>query len=280
MRSSKHSPVSRGKAIAIAAVIAAFAAALPFVCSEKLAETYYTFSSEKLTAPVKIAFLSDLHNTPYGEDMSGLIGSVDGFAPDAVIIGGDLFDYTYDEPYSIKLVNELVKKYPCYYALGNHETRYGDAETIRRNITAAGVTVLSMQNNVADLTVGGNTVRLMGIDGLLYSDQYERAKDAVSDKYYNILIDHYPDEFPKVSGDGFELMLAGHAHGGQVRIPGLINGLYAPDQGLFPKYTSGVYTENGSNMIVSRGLQRCIRDIIVPRVFNRPEAVYITLIPE
>lgn len=272
--------MSRRGAIAVAAVVAALAAAIPFVCCEKLAETFYTFSTPKLTAPVKLAFLSDLHNTPYGKDMSELIDSVDRFAPDAVILGGDLFDYTYYEPNSIKLVEELVKKYPCYYALGNHEIRYGRQATIRENVAAAGVTVLSMYDNVADLTVGDNTVRLMGIDGLLYTYQYENAKAAISDKYYNILIDHFPNEFPDISADGFELMLAGHAHGGQVRIPGLIDGLFAPDQGLFPKYTSGIYTENGTNMVVSRGLERSIRDIVAPRVFNRPEAIYITLIPE
>ncbi|MCR4780894.1 MAG: metallophosphoesterase [Ruminiclostridium sp.] len=266
--------------IAVSAVLTALAVAIPFSCSEKLCERYYTFSSGKLTAPLKIAFLSDVHNTPYGEDMSELTEAVDKFGPDAVVFGGDLFDHFPDEKNSLLLVDILAKKYPCYYALGNHELRHGFQAKIRSTVAERGVTVLSMKNNHADLTVGNDTVRFLGIDGILYSDQYERAKEAISDKYYNILIDHFPEEYPHISADGFELILAGHTHGGQVRIPFLLNGLYAPNQGLFPKYGGGVYSENGSDMVVSRGLMRCAYDIIVPRVFNRPEIVFVTVLPK
>ena len=272
--------MTRKKFIAVSAVIAALAVAMPFICNEKLCERYYTFSTQKVTAPVKLAFVSDLHDTPYGKDMAELVGAIDRFSPDAVIIGGDLFDESCDERNSLLFTDIIAGKYRCFYTLGNHELRHGSADQARQVIARKGITVLSDDNNFADLTVGDDTVRLFGIDGLLYEDQYERARNAISDKYYNILIDHFPDEYPLVSADGFELMLAGHAHGGQVRIPYIMNGLFAPDQGLFPKYAGGLYSENGSNMIVSRGLQRSIRDLVAPRVFNRPELVFVTILPE
>ncbi len=272
--------MTRNKFLAVSALIAAVAVAIPFVCNERLCEKYYSFSTCKLTSPVKLAFVSDLHNTPYGKDMSELTEAIDRFSPDAVIIGGDLFDFSCYEHNSLLFTDIIAEKYKCFYALGNHELFYGSADKAREIIAGKGITVLSDDNNYADLVVGNDTVRLFGIDGLIYTDQYERARNAISDKYYNILIDHFPDEYPEISADGFELMLAGHAHGGQIRIPYILNGLFAPDQGLFPKYAGGIYSENGSDMIVSRGLQRCIRDLVVPRVFNRPELVFITLLPE
>lgn len=272
--------MSRKKFIALSAVITALAVAAPFVCSEKLSETFYTISSHKITAPVKIAFLSDLHNTLYGYDMSELTDCVDRFEPDIVIIGGDLFDRHWDEKNSIRLAEKLAAKYPCFYALGNHEIHHGVQNKARQLISESGVNVLTLNNYSADIEVNGNIIRVLGFDGMEYEEQYEQVKRSVSDSQLDLLVYHFPEDYPQLSGDGYDLILAGHAHGGQIRIPGLLNGLYAPGQGLFPKYTSGEYRENGSCMIVSRGLQRSLHDLVVPRVFNRPEAVFITIMPE
>lgn len=272
--------MSRKKFIALSAVITALAVAAPFVCSEKLSETFYTLSSDKISAPVKIAFLSDLHNTLYGYDMSELTDCVDRFAPDIVIIGGDLFDRHWNEKNSLRLAEKLAAKYPCFYALGNHELHYGVQNKARQLTSALGVNVLSLNNYSDDIEVNGNSIRVLGFDGMEYNGQYEQVKKAVSESQFNLLVYHFPEDYPKLSGDGYDLILAGHTHGGQIRIPGLMNGLYAPGQGLFPKYSCGEYHENGSCMIISRGLQRSLHDLVVPRVFNTPEAVFITILPE
>lgn len=256
----------------------AVVAALPFVCSTALTETCYNISVAAAKNPVKIAFLSDLHNSLYKADMKELTESVHSFSPDAVVFGGDLFDEHFGEENSWRLVNRLVEEYPCYYSIGNHEIYRRDADRVKEKMHKAGVIVLD--GDFSDLTAGDTAVRFIGIDGALYEEQLEAAEKAVSGDRVNLLINHFPEDFPLVSGKGFDIVLSGHAHGGQVRIPFTDIGLYAPGQGIFPKYTSGVYTENGTSMVVSRGLYRQLTCLIIPRVFNRPEAVYITIQPQ
>lgn len=88
-----------------------------------------------------------------------------------------------------------------------------------------------------------------------------------------IVLAHEPQYIDNYSKAGVDLVLSGHAHGGQIRLP-FIGGLVAPDQGFFPKYTAGTYKENDIVMIVSRGLGN---GIILIRVFNRLEIVMVTL---
>ena len=256
----------------------AVVAALPFVCSTALTETCYNISVAAAKNPVKIAFLSDLHNSLYKADMKELTESVHSFSPDAVVFGGDLFDEHFGEENSWRLVNRLAAEYPCYYSIGNHEIYRRDADRVKEKMREAGVIVL--EGGFSDLTAGDTAVRFIGIDGALYEEQLEAAEAAVSPDRVNLLINHFPEDFPLVSGKGFDIVLSGHAHGGQVRIPFTDIGLYAPGQGIFPKYTSGVYTESGTSMVVSRGLYRQLTCLIIPRVFNRPEAVYITIQPQ
>ena len=96
---------------------------------------------------------------------------------------------------------------------------------------------------------------------------------------FSILLTHRPERVEDYTGRGFDLVLAGHAHGGQWRLPGLINGLIAPNQGLFPRYAGGRYALDGdTTMIVSRGLAR--ESTRIPRLFNRPELVVVDILPE
>ena len=272
--------MTRKQFIALSALITAFAVAAPFACSETLEETYYRIPSQKVSSEVKIAFLSDFHSSHYGKRVRELVDSVKGFDPDIVIFGGDLFDNHRGEYNSVLLAEQLTALYPCYYSIGNHETygEPGEEQLIKADMSELGVTVLDGKS--ADVTVNGTSLRLHGIDGAAYTDQLEACEAAVSADMYNIMLDHYPEEFPLLSGKGFDLILSGHAHGGQWRFPPLINGVYAPGQGIFPKYTCGIYTENNTAMLVSRGLQRSLRDCVFPRIFNRPETVYITISPQ
>lgn len=271
--------MSRRSFIIKAAIVAALVIAIPFVCNEKLEETYYSITSYKLNAPVKLAFISDLHNTAYGEGMNELIDSIDGYSPDAVIFGGDLFDMYWNEENSVSLIKKLVAEYPCYYALGNHEFKYSDNERIISGVKSLGLKLL--EGEYDDLTTAnGGTVRIIGINGLPWKEHLDAAQNALSENILTILLNHYPEDYSQLKGYGFDLILSGHAHGGQWRLPPFINGVFSPGEGFFPKYTAGLYDEDGCKMIVSRGLQRCWRDIIVPRIFNRPEIVYITITPK
>lgn len=269
--------MKRRRFVILSALISAFIIAVPFACNESLSVSHYTVVSGKLSGNIRLAFISDVHNTLYGKNMDELVNAVKESTPDAVIFGGDLFDDEWGEPNSVLLVKRLTELYPCFYSLGNHEFHHNDtgADLIKREMRALGVNVLD--GRTFDLTANGSTVRIHGIDGVSSADQLKYCRSMISPDLPNIMIDHYPEEFPKLSTMGFDLVLSGHAHGGQVRIPPFINGLFAPGQGFFPKYTSGAYFRAGSEMIVSRGLERCMRDFIIPRVFNRPELVCITI---
>lgn len=233
----------------------------------------YTVESEKITAPIRLAFLSDVHNSLYGSGQSELIGEIEKFGADLVLFGGDLFDEHNGEENSWALVDALAERYPCYYTIGNHEHWTGKTEEYKSEMARRGVTVLS--GNSAVVSVGGQELRISGAE-TLYDDAVRNARER-SDGRFSLLLYHYPAEFPQLSEQGFDLILAGHEHGGQWRLPGLINGLYAPDEGLFPKYAGGRYDENGTVMLVSRGLYRQPSCFFLPRVFNNPELLLITL---
>lgn len=271
MKSSKNKKISKTALVVIAAV----AVAIPFVNSCSLQKTYYNLKNEKADGEVKIAFLSDVHSSAYGNRMSELVEAVDEFAPEVVVFGGDLFDEVHTTTNSAVLVEKLVAKYPCYYSVGNHEYDRGDARDIKNMMKDMGVTVL--EGSYSDITINGTELRFMGIDGFAHTNHLDSVKSAVSDERVNILLNHYPEEFPYLNDYGFDYILSGHAHGGQVRIPFLDFGVYAPGQGLLPKYTGGLYEENGTVMVLSRGLYRNLSCVIIPRVFNRPEAVFITI---
>lgn len=145
-----------------------------------------------------------------------------------------------------------------------------------------GITRLSGESTL--LETGSGTVRLCGIDDpdivLVQSQLNANAelldlKGSISDKEFTILLTHRPELIDKYEQAGFDLVLAGHAHGGQVRIPGIMNGFYAPNQGLLPKYAGGRYEKNGMTMIVSRGLAK--ESTKFPRFCNPPELVIIDL---
>ena len=108
----------------------------------------------------------------------------------------------------------------------------------------------------------------------MYS-QLQTVSTASNNGHYTILLSHRPEMVDEYSRYSFDLVLSGHAHGGQFRIPYIINGVYAPHQGFFPKYASGMYYIGNTTMIVSRGLDK--EAIKLPRMFNRPELAIIDL---
>lgn len=276
----------------LAAVLTVLAGFCAFALSSRLCVQRYTVVSDKLEAPVRLAVIADLHSTLYGENQAELIEAVRQEAPDAVLFVGDIVDDQLSEEPAWLLFEALGGEFPCYYVTGNHEYRSGRCDTVKAMIAGYGVTVLTGD---ADLltAANGQTLCIAGVDDpqlwggySLYGGydvpaewlaQLEACKAAAAKSgACSVLLSHRPELTGAYRDSGFDLVVSGHAHGGQVRIPGLVNGLFAPCQGWLPKYAGGAYALGGTTLAVSRGLCRNS----LPRVFNRPELVIVTLAPK
>lgn len=250
---------------------------------ERLILRTYTVVSPKLTAEVRLAVVTDFHSSDKADDVAAMTASC---APDAVLLVGDLFDDdTANRPTerTLSLMRQLSALYPCYYVSGNHEAWTGEMDALYQQTEEAGVTVLRMSSGV--LTVRGQRIALCGIPDpyeMVFSgapdteEQLRQALEDVDSADFTVLLAHRPELLAKYAQFPLDLVVSGHAHGGQVRIPGVLNGLYAPNQGWFPKLAGGAYTQDGTTLIVSRGLAVRTR---LPRIFNRPEVVLVRCVP-
>lgn len=250
---------------------------------ERLILRTYTVASPKLTAEVRLAVVTDFHSSDNADDVVAMVASC---APDAVLMVGDMFDDdTANRPTerTLSLMRQLSAQYPCYYVSGNHEAWTGEMDALYQQTEEAGVTVLRMSSGV--LTVRGQRIVLCGVPDpyeMVYSgapdteEQIRQAMENVNSADFTVLLAHRPELLAKYAQFPLDLVVSGHAHGGQVRIPGVLNGLYAPNQGWFPKLAGGAYTQDGTTLIVSRGL--AVRTWL-PRIFNRPEVVLVRCVP-
>lgn len=250
---------------------------------ERLILRTYTVVSPKLTAEVRLAVVTDFHSSDNAEKVAAMVASC---APDAVLLVGDMFDDdTANRPTerTLSLMRQLSALYPCYYVSGNHEAWTGEMDALYQQTEEAGVMVLRMSSGV--LTVRGQRIALCGIPDpyeMVFSgapdteEQIRQAMENVDSADFIVLLTHRPELLAKYAQFPLDLVVSGHAHGGQVRIPGVLNGLYAPNQGWFPKLAGGAYTQDGTTLIVSRGLAVRTR---LPRIFNRPEVVLVRCVP-
>lgn len=250
---------------------------------ERLILRTYTVASPKLTAEVRLGVVTDFHSSDNADDVVAMVASG---APDAVLMVGDMFDDdTANRPTerTLSLMRRLSAQYPCYYVSGNHEAWTGEMDALYQQTEEAGVTVLRMSSGV--LTVRGQRIALCGIPDpyeMVFSgapdteEQLRQAMENVDSADFTVLLAHRPELLAKYAQFPLDLVVSGHAHGGQVRIPGVLNGLYAPNQGWFPKLAGGAYTQDGTTLIVSRGLAVRTR---LPRIFNRPEVVLVRCVP-
>lgn len=247
----------------------------------------YALESDRLPpeARVRLVVVSDLHNTIYPGNQQALADVILGEKPDAVLITGDFFDEQGDAQGAKLLAGALQGRVACYYAPGNHEYRAPKPEAIFRQLGDLGCIVL--RNRAALVRLGHANVVLAGLDdpertAIDQGYDWKAALAHLGEEVaglpgYRILLAHRPEAIDEYRQMDFDLILSGHAHGGQWRIPGWINGVYAPGQGLFPRYAGGVYPLDDLVMIVSRGLSN---NTWVPRIFNPPELVMIELTAE
>ena len=231
----------------------------------------------------RIVQISDLHNAEFGENNEKLLSILKQADADIITITGDMIDSrNTNVDTALSFAKEAVKIAPTYYVNGNHESRVPEEyEKLKQGLTDAGVTIL--ENKSVDITIGDETITLIGINDPtfrmeLVDDTMEQniAHQLVSvipdNDNYKVLLAHRPEYFD-VYADNVDLVLSGHAHGGQFIIP-FAGGFVAPGQGFFPEYYKGSYMQENTEMIVSRG----IGNSIIPfRINNKPEIVIAEL---
>ena len=242
----------------------------------------YTVDAPEITAPVRLAVVADFHGCDYGPGAQRLLTSIEAEGPDLVLLVGDIYDDEMPWDASDALVTALAARWPTYYVTGNHEYWSEEIDEICRRVSAAGATVLDMDCRTVE--VNGQRLSICGVPdpyAMVYSgapetpEQLARAMSQAEPGAFTLLLAHRPEMIEAYAAAGFDLVVSGHAHGGQVRLPGLLNGLYAPNQGFLPRYAGGEYRVGNTTLIVSRGLAR--ESTRVPRVFNPAELVIITL---
>ncbi len=278
---------------------AAVSAALFFLWSlwrdsSRFVRVDYQFRSKKIKKRCRMVMLSDLHDKEYGKENCRLIEAIDQAEPDLILIAGDMLtanDRKTDDRVALHLVQQLARKYPVYYGMGNHEYRLkiyryscnNQYLHYEQGIKAAGVHLL--QNATAVLKEYGIEISGLEMARAFYKrwkhtempEQYLReVLGEAGRENFQLLIAHNPDYMQRYAEWGAELVVSGHVHGGVVRIPGL-GGLISPMMHLFPYYDGGLYEEGGCRMVLGRGLGM---HTIPLRLFNPGELVVITLEPE
>lgn len=247
--------------------------------------THYTIENEKIPdsfTGFRIAQVSDLHNCEFGENHEDLLQALKDGKPDMIAITGDLVDSYFPHlERSMDFVARATQVAPVYYVSGNHESRQ-DYKEICRRLEQLDVTVLD--GNSVVLTRETDTITLLGVqDPAFFADSLSDDKDEDKKEMrdllsqlqmpegFCVLLSHRNDMLELYAETGADLVLSGHAHGGQFRLP-WIGGIYAGK--LFPKHDGGVYTQEDTTLVVSRGLGNSLFPF---RVNNPPELVFVTL---
>lgn len=225
---------------------------------------------------LRILQVSDLHNKKFGNQQHELAAMTKEADPDIILITGDIIDSSHpDIEAAMGYVNAAVQIAPVYFVAGNHESWSGLYTILSDRLIAAGVVILDNQSIY--LERGGKQIAIIGIQDPDFFESDSTFIDTLAalkkPDCFSILLSHRPERIEQYTEDGYDLVFAGHVHGGQVRLPG-ISGIYGPDQGFFPEYSSGMYTVENTSMIVSRGLGN---SVIPLRLFNQPELVLVML---
>lgn len=249
--------------------------------------TTYKVNSDKLPEGIgtyRIVQLSDLQSKEFGRDQRPLVRKVQKLKPDIIFVTGDLVDSGhYDEEASYTMMMAVMEIAPVYFITGNHEYAAREYPFLEKRLIEAGIHVLRNEHTLIE--AGNGLIRLVGVDDPIFNLKEdgdvakieahlnEALKGIDHPDAFTILLSHRPELFHVYARYGMDLSLAGHAHGGQFRIP-FVGGVYSPEQGFWPKYSEGKHRLGSSELIVSRGLGN---SVFPQRLFNRPEIVLIEL---
>ena len=258
--------------------------------NQRIVVTSFEVESERLPESFddyRIVQVSDLHNDEFGEDNAKLLAIIKEEKPDIIAITGDLLDSRRTSvEKALNFATKAVQIAPCYYVTGNHESRMDEEyEQLETGMKNAGVTVL--RNETVTLEKGGEQITIAGLDDprfVIATDRVLKMEAVIGEvlagilkevpeERFTLLLSHRPELFAMYCDQGLDVVLSGHVHGGQVRIP-YIGGIIGPGQGILPDYDAGLYMADGTTMVLSRGLGQ---SIIPFRVNNPPELVVVTL---
>ena len=248
-------------------------------CSMRLQVTVYKIKSDKVENPVRIVLVTDTHSSYYKEGQHELLDLIDKQNPDVVLLSGDIIDDWLPRERGYKIVEGIAKKHKTYYVSGNHEAWTGDIDEIKERIRQYGVKILEGEEDTINLN--GNDVKIIGIDDPDAGKRRYKAElktlQNTDDTNLTLFMAHRPERYDDYNTVPHDIVFCGHAHGGQWRIPIIGQGIFAPDQGIFPKYTAGVHKFERGVMVISRGLS-LESPPNIPRIFNRPELVVVDVI--
>lgn len=275
--------MSKKKKYILLTCITAIALTMLAAFDVRLKVVHYTLKTTKLDKNLRLALVTDLHSCRYGKEQRTLVDALNNERPDIVLLGGDIFDDKISDDNTKTFLKAIAKRYPCYYVTGNHEYWSRRSDEMLKWLEENGIVDIGAKT--IDLNLAGSKISLSGINdqdkplytgkGIGMHQELELIGKSKNDEDFTILLAHRPAFIKSYLEYGFDLVLSGHAHGGQWRIPYILNGTFAPDEGFFPKYAGGYYHFEKGDMIVSRGLAR--ESTRVPRIFNRPELVIVDL---
>ncbi len=274
--------------IGIALVLVIFFTAVMVIDCNRFVIKEYVISSSKLKKDETMVLLSDLHSKSFGNKNEKLKAAIDRISPDKILVAGDIYTASKYEDVSTAedLMRHLAFKYPVYYGNGNHEHKTQLYPEVFGDIYQKYAAVLKetgirhLVNEKAVLPEENAEIFGAQIDRMYFGKMKRVSMEAdymtellgkPENKRFTILIAHNPDYFEAYAGWGADLVVAGHVHGGLMKLP-FLGGVISPALKLFPKYDGGKFEKDGSVMILGRGLGTHTLPI---RIFNPGELVVV-----
>lgn len=252
--------------------------------NNRIAHTKIIIKSARLPSAFdgfKILHISDLHNKSFGKNQAALIKKIETIKPDIIVITGDLIDRRRTAFKPVEDLLEGLKPIPIYFVPGNHEAWSSQYAELKALLIDKGVFVL--ENEAQSISRNDSFIDLYGLkdpgfninkdNKVTHRELIHSSLEQWKPQSFSILLSHRPEYFNLYAQHKIDLSLSGHAHGGQIRLP-YLGALIAPNQGFFPKFSSGLYTKGSSSLFVSRGLGNSLFPF---RLFNRPELISIML---
>lgn len=253
--------------------------------NSKLTKSTYEINDSQIPlnfSNYKIVVISDLHNKSFGKNNVKLLKEIRVSSPDLIVVTGDLINiYSPNKSVALNFIKEAKIIAPVYFVSGNHEIRLTDYTQFEKELNHAGAIVLD--NIKTKIKRGNDYINLLGLADpnsycgeyryLLFAKKLDHLIASVGPTDFTILLSHRPELMHIYAIRPINLVLAGHAHGGQFRLP-FLGGVFSPNQGFFPDFSAGKYTKSGTLMIVSRGLGPSSFPL---RLNNKPDLVEIIL---
>lgn len=247
---------------------------IAFGISDRVEITHYTIESQRLPSAfdgMKIVQISDYHNSDFGDSQKAFIQSIAAQAPDMIFLTGDIVDKrNTNTQATYEMLQGISQIAPCYFVTGNHETAEVSAQSYAQlKVWMEELQITDLDDSTVTFAVGGESIQ---IHGQRYRSKYVADFLSPADRgRFNVFLYHGADSFDLIAPFGYDLVFAGHTHGGLVRLP-VVGGILGNDMKFFPKYDGGIFVSGDSTMVCSRGIGGS-----APRLYNNPEIVVVTL---